>query len=93
MALELLGVALWLVLAVAGAWLLVTGRDTFCGLPLGFNDVRIRRLFGLFCMLAAAFFIYRISQGSLGLWPVIGLYGGLAFSAVLGWWKARDARA
>jgi hypothetical protein len=93
MALELLGVALWLVFAGAGAWLLVTGRDTFFGMPLGFNDARLRRLFGLIWMLVAAFFISRIGQGSFSLWSVIGLYAGLAFSAVLGWWKARDARA
>ena len=93
MALELLGVALWLVFAGAGAWLLVTGRSMFFGLPLGFNDVRLRRLFGLVCMLAAAYFIFRISQRSFMLWSVSGLFAGLAFSHAIEWWKSREARA
>ena len=92
MALELFGVALWLVFAGVGAWLLVTGRNTFFWQPLGINDVRLRRLFGLVCVLVAAFFVFSFSRGSFSLWPVIGLYSGMAFLAVLGWWKARDAR-
>jgi hypothetical protein len=93
MALELLGMVLWLVFAGVGAWLLVTGRDMFFWQPLGINDVRLRRLFGLACVLVAAFFIFSFSRGSFSPWPVFGLYLGVATSYVLTWWKARDARA
>jgi hypothetical protein len=93
MALEILGVALWLVFALAGAWLLVTGRDMFFGMPLGFSDVRLRRLFGLVWVLAGAFFSVRVAQGSVSWWSVIALYAGVASSYVFSWWKAREARA
>jgi hypothetical protein len=93
MALELLGVALWLVFALAGAWPLVTGRDMFFGMPLGFSDVRLRRLFGLVWVLAGAFFSVRVAQGSVSWWSVIALYAGLATSYVFSWWKARETRA
>jgi hypothetical protein len=91
MALELFGVALWLVFAGVGAWLLVTGRNTFFWQPLGINDVRLRRLFGLVCVLVAAFFVFSFSRGSFSPWPVFGLYLGLATSYMRTWWKARDA--
>jgi len=93
MALELLGVALWLIFAGAGAWLVVTGRDRFFGLPLGFNNARLRRLFGLVWLLAGAFFSIRVAQGSISWWSVIALYAGLASSYLFSWWKAREARA
>jgi hypothetical protein len=92
MALEALGVALWLGFAGLGAWLLLTGRNFFFGIPLGLEDVRLRRLLGLFCVLVAGFFILRISQGSFSPWSVIGLYLGLGFSAVIGWRNSRGAR-
>jgi hypothetical protein len=93
MALELLGVALWLVFGLAGAWLLVTGRDRFFGLRLGFDDARLRRLFGLVWVLAGAFFSVGVAQGSVSWWSAIALYAGLAFSFVRAWWKSREARA
>jgi hypothetical protein len=93
MALEVLGLALWLVFAGFGAWLLVTGRNLFFGLPLGVTDGRLRRLFGLLCVLAAAFFIFRISQGSFSPESVIGLYAGLGLSAFVGRRMSLDARA
>ena len=93
MALDLLAVALWVVFGGAGAWLLLTGRNTIFGLPLGFDDARLRRLFGLIWVLVAAFFLHSFSQGSFSPWPVFWLYAGLGSSAVFAWWKARDARA
>jgi uncharacterized membrane protein YjgN (DUF898 family) len=93
MALELLAVALWVVFGGAGAWLLVTGRNTFFGLPLGLDDTRLRRLFGLVWVLVAAFFLHSFSQGSFSPWPVFWLYGGLGSAFLVDWWKARDARA
>jgi hypothetical protein len=93
MALEVLGLALWLVLAGFGAWLLVTGRNLLFGLPLGFDDARWRRPFGLLYMLVAGFFILRTSQGSDTLVPVIALYAGMGFATLVAWRKSRDARA
>ncbi|GAC1504212.1 MAG: hypothetical protein NVS1B3_00480 [Candidatus Dormibacteraceae bacterium] len=52
--LRLVGLAMWLVLAVAGAWHLITGRHIFLGLPRGFRKGWPVRLVGLaFCFMAA----------------------------------------
>ena len=93
MAVTLLGVTLWVALGLAGAWMLVTGRSTFIGPRLGFDDARLQRLFGLVGVLVAAFFLHSFSQGYFSVWPVFGLYAGFAFATVFDWWKGRDARA
>ena len=93
MALQVLGVALWVVFGLAGAWMLVTGHGTVFGLRAGFDDPLLRRLFGLVSVVVAAFFLHSFSAGSFSPWPVFGLYTGFAFSIVFDWWKARDARA
>ena len=92
-ALEALGLALWVVLAGFGAWLLVTGRNMLFGLPLGFDDARFRRPFGLLYILVAGFFVFRISQGSDGFGPAIALYAGMGFATWVAWRKSNDARA
>jgi hypothetical protein len=93
MALNLLGVALWVVFGGAGAWLLLTGRNTVFGLPMGFDDALLRRLFGLVWVLVAAFFLYSFSRGSFSPWPVFWLYAGFGFATLFEWWKTRGARA
>ena len=64
---ELIGLLLWLVLGLAGAWLLVTGRKMVFGLPGDFREGWPVRVFGLAWVLMAAFVTYErylASQGS-----------------------------
>jgi hypothetical protein len=93
MAVEVLGLTLSVLLAGFGAWLLVTGRNMVFGVPLGFDDARFRRPFGLLYILVAGFFVFRISQGSDSVVPVIALYAGMGFATWFAWRKSRDARA
>jgi hypothetical protein len=62
--LRLLGLVLWLVLGLAGVWLLVTGRRTVFGLPKGIREGWPLRLYGLFNVLVAGFLIFRLMQAS-----------------------------
>jgi hypothetical protein len=89
MALEVLGVALWLLFAGFGAWHLVTGRDQFFGLSLGIDSVRGRRWFGLFSMFVAGYFIFRIGQGSFSPEAIVFQYAAVGFSAFVAWRKSR----
>ena len=61
--LEVLGVALWSVLGLLGAWFLVTGRKTIYGLPNNMRDGWPTRLMGLAYVLLAGFLIYQLSHG------------------------------
>jgi hypothetical protein len=91
--LEVLTLALWLVFAAFGGWLFVTGRNVLFGLPLGFDDARLRRPFGLVYILVAGFFVFRTIGGSESLGPVIALYAGTGFAFWVAWRKSRAARA
>jgi hypothetical protein len=62
--LEVLGVALWSVLGLAGAWLLLTGRKMVFGLPKSPREGWPLRAFGLAYLLLAMFLIYQESRGS-----------------------------
>ena len=62
-ALEVLGVALWSVLGLLGAWFLVTGRKTMFGFPNSMRDGWPTRLMGLAYVLLAGFLIYQLSHG------------------------------
>jgi hypothetical protein len=85
MALEVLGVALWAVLGLAGAWLLLTGRKMIYGLPKGINEGWPLRLFGLAYFALAAFLIYQAFHGSFSPDGVVLAYAffGIALALAL----------
>jgi peptidoglycan/LPS O-acetylase OafA/YrhL len=91
----LIGFALWLVLGLAGAWLLVTGRKMVFGLPRDFREGWPVRVFGLAYMLMAAFVTYqsyRASQGSpvpSGIFFVYIAGGFAVLLVVLAVWGGR----
>lgn len=82
----LIGFLLWLVLGLAGAWLLVTGRKMVFGLPRDFREGWPVRVFGLACVLMAAFVTYQSYRAIQGL-PVPGgiffVYGTGGFTVLL----------
>jgi hypothetical protein len=61
--LEVLGVGLWSVLGLLGAWFLVTGRKTIYGLPNGMREGWPLRVMGLAYVLLAGFLIYQLFHG------------------------------
>jgi hypothetical protein len=63
-AVEALGIGMWALLGLAGAWLLVTGRKMFFDLPKGMNEGWGLRLMGLGYVLAAGLLIYLVIRGS-----------------------------
>ncbi len=62
--LEVLGVGLWAVLGLVGAWWLVTGRRFIFGLPKGMKEGWPMRVMGLAYFLVAVFLIYQAFHGS-----------------------------
>jgi hypothetical protein len=92
MALEVLGVGLWAVLGLAGAWLLLTGRKMIYGLPKGIRDGWPLRLFGLAYFALAAFLIYQAFRGSFSPDGVVLTYVffGVALAVALS--RRRKAR-
>lgn len=73
-ALEVLGVTLWSVLGVAGAWLLLTGRRMVYGLPKSPREGWPLRAFGLAYLLLAAFLIFQAFHGSFSADGVVFAY-------------------
>jgi hypothetical protein len=61
--LEILGVSLWAVLGLLGAWFLVTGRKTKFGLPNSMREGWPMRVMGLAYVLLAGFLIYQVFHG------------------------------
>jgi hypothetical protein len=92
-ALEVVGVGLWLLIAGFGAWMLVTGRDQFFGLALGIASVRGRRWFGFVSVVAAGYFIFRIGQGSFSPDALVFQYAAVGIPTVLAWRRSRGERA
>jgi hypothetical protein len=91
MGFQLLGVALWGTVAVIGAWLLVTGRRVFFGLPIGARDGWPLRVFGLIYLVAGAFLAYRAVQGSFSPEGIVFSYVALGLVVWTGWRKWRTA--
>jgi hypothetical protein len=87
--LRVFGFALWLSLAVLGAWLLLTGRHVVFGLPMGVRDGWPMRLFGLVYFLAGTFISYRVIQGSFSPEGIVFGYVSLVALVLIAWWKAR----
>ena len=81
-----IGVGLWLILGVVGAWLLVTGRKTVFGLPRDFGAGWPVRVYGLAYVVMAALVGYEGYRSSKGL-PVPGgilfIFRAAAFAVFL----------
>jgi hypothetical protein len=88
---QLLGLALWATVAVIGAWLLVTGRHVFLGLPIGPREGWQLRVFGLIYLVAGAFLAYRAFQGSFSPEGIVFSYVALGLVVWTGWRQWRTA--
>ena len=90
--LEILGVGLWAVLGLGGAWWLVTGRR-LAGVPRGYREGWPLRVMGLAYVLLAMFLIYQVFQGSFA--PESVIFGYAFFAVALGVYvyQRRKARA
>lgn len=96
----MIGLVLWLMLGLAGAWLLITGRKLVFGLPRDFRQGWPVRIYGLAYVLVAAFVAYEGYRASRGL-PVpsgiVFIYGAVPFTVLLvilaAWDRRRVARS
>ena len=82
-----IGLVIWLLLGLAGAWLLIAGRKMAFGLPRDFREGWPVRAFGLAYVSMAALVGYEGYRTGQGL-PVQGgillyLFGAVAFSVLL----------
>ncbi len=89
---EVLGVGLWAVLGLAGAWWLMTGRRFIFGLPKGMKEGWPMRVMGLVYLLFAGYLIYKAFHGSFYADGVILAYFFLGLALVL-YWNGRRRRA
>jgi hypothetical protein len=90
--LQVLGVALWGALGLAGAWWLVTGRKMFYGLPNGMKEGWGLRVMGLAYVLLATYLIYLAVRGTIYADGVVFSYAlfGVALAVFL--YQRRKAR-
>jgi hypothetical protein len=91
MAFQLLGLVLWGLVAITGAWLLVTGRHLFLRLPIGAGEGWPLRAFGLTYLVAGTFLAYRAFQGSFSPEGIVFSYVALGLVVWSAWRKARTA--
>jgi hypothetical protein len=89
MAFQVLGLALWGLVGVAGAWFLVTGHEVFLGLPIGPRKGWQTRVFGLFCCTAGTFFAYRAILGSFSPEGIVFSYVASGLVVWAAWRKSR----
>jgi hypothetical protein len=94
--LEVLALALWIPLGVAGVWFLATGR-MILGLPKGLKEGWQLRVFGLAYFLMAGYLTYRaIHDGSFsadGLVPTAAAVVALVLVALYRRRKAQTKQA
>ena len=91
-ALEGLALALWIPLGVIGLWFLVTGRRIF-GLPKGYKDGWLLRVFGLAYVLIAGYVSYRaIHDRTFSADGVVFGYVALVAMALVALYRRRKAR-
>jgi hypothetical protein len=90
--LEVLGVGLWAVLGLAGAWWLVTGGKMIYGLPKGMKKGWPMRVTGLVYVLLAGYLIYQAFHGSFYADGVILAYFFLGLALVVFLNERRKAR-
>lgn len=91
MAFQVLGFVVWGVVAVFGAWLLVTGRPAFLGLPYSTTKGWQLRVFGLIYLVAGAFFADRAITGSFSPEGIVFSYVALGLVLWSAWRKSRLA--
>jgi len=87
-----MGIAVWSVLGLGGAWLLLTGRRTIFGLPKGIREGWRLRLFGLLYFLIAAFLIFQASRGSFSPEGIVFTYAFFAIALVVGLTQRQNTR-
>jgi hypothetical protein len=93
---EVLGVGIWAVLGVLGAWWLVTGRKVVFGLPRDIKEGWMLRGFGLAYVALASFLIFQASRGLLSPEGAVltYLFFAAALIAALGSrWKRRSGES
>jgi len=90
--LEVLGVGLWAVLGLAGAFWLLTGRKLIFGLPKGMKEGWPMRVMGLAYFLLAAFLIYQAFHGSFSPEGVIFSYAFVVVALAVYFSRGRKAR-
>jgi uncharacterized membrane protein HdeD (DUF308 family) len=91
MAFQVLGFVVWGVVAVFGAWLLVTGRPAVLGLPARSTKGWPLRLYGLIYLMAGTFFAYRAFQGSFSPEGIVFSYVALGLVVWSAWRTSRTA--
>jgi hypothetical protein len=89
---EVLGVGLWAVLGLAGAWWLVTGRKTIYGLPKGMKEGWPMRVMGLAYLLMAAFLVYQVFHGTFYADGVVFSYAFFAVALAVYLYQRRKGR-
>jgi hypothetical protein len=90
--LEVLALALWIPLGVAGVWLLATGRMIF-GLPTWLKEGWQLRVFGLAYVLMAGYLVYRaIHDGSFSADGLVGGYVAVVAVVLVALYRRRKAQ-
>ena len=93
MAIQVLGIVLWALLAGFGAWLLVTGRPLPFELPAGAASARRLRVVGLVYCVLSVYLASRLIQGAYPADGLIASYVGFVGSMVwVAWDRRRKAR-
>jgi hypothetical protein len=90
--LEVLALALWIPLGVAGAWLLATGRLIF-GLPKGLKEGWRLRVSGLAYFVIAGYLTYRaIHDGSFSADGLVAGYVALVALVLVAIYRRQKGR-
>jgi hypothetical protein len=93
MVFELLALVMYVPLAVAGLWLLVTGRRMIFGLPKGMKEGWQLRAFGAVYVLGSSWVIYRaIHDGTYAADAIVFAYVALFAVAGIFVYRRRKAR-
>jgi hypothetical protein len=91
---EVLGVVSWVVIGLAGAWFMATGRKVFYGLPRGIREGGPVRIFGLaYAALAGFLFFEWVHNGSFSPQGIIFTYVFFAIAIGVALWQSRKERA
>jgi hypothetical protein len=91
--LRVFAIVLWLFVAIAGTWLLLTGRHVIFGLPKGIGDGWPIRLFGLVYCAAGTYFTYRVIQGSFTPEGIVFGFVSLVAVVLVAWRKTKTQEA
>jgi hypothetical protein len=92
MAFQALAFVLWSIVAIIGAWLLVTGRTLF-RLPTWVREGWPLRIFGLIYVVGGSLLAYRALEGSFSLEGVVFSYVVLGLAVWTTWRKWRTTES